>query len=92
QDARSLNPEAVKSWVTLVQKYIIDMGVSPDRLYGMDESGFSTGYTEKERVIGARGTKTQHKQGGASRQNITVLVTICSDGVVRPIIILPGMN
>ncbi|KAJ7261709.1 hypothetical protein B0H12DRAFT_1105317 [Mycena haematopus] len=38
------------------------MGVSPDRIYGMDESGFPTGYTGKERVVGARGTKTQHKR------------------------------
>ncbi|KAF7372315.1 hypothetical protein MVEN_00091700 [Mycena venus] len=94
QRTRSLNPEAVKSWVALVQKYVVDMGVSPDRIYGMDESGFPTGYTGKERVIGAWGTKMQHKQGGASRQNITALVTIRSDGkmVVPPMIIFPGVN
>jgi hypothetical protein len=94
QRARSLNPEAVKSWVELVQKYIVDMGVSPDRIYGMDESGFPMGYTGKERVVGARGTKTQHKQGGASRQTITALVTIRGDGkmVVPPMIIFPGIN
>jgi hypothetical protein len=94
QRARSLNPEAVKSWVELVQKWVVDMGVSPDRVYGMDESGFPTGYTGKERVVGARGTKTQHKQGGASRQNITALVTIRGDGqmVVPPMIIFPGVN
>jgi hypothetical protein len=94
QRARSLNPEAVKFWVDLVQKWVVDMGVSLDRVYGMDESGFPTGYTGKERVVGARGTKTQHKQGGASRQNITVLVTIRGDGkmVVPPMIIFPGVN
>jgi hypothetical protein len=60
----------------------------------MDESGFPTGYTGKERVVGARGTKTQHKQGGASRQNITALVTIRADGemVVPPMVIFPGVN
>ncbi|KAF7352031.1 hypothetical protein MVEN_01165400 [Mycena venus] len=94
QRARSLNPEAVKSWVDLVQKWIVDKGVSPDRIYGMDESGYPTGYTGKERVVGARGTKTQHKQGGASRQNITALVTIRGDGkmVVPPMVIFPGVN
>jgi hypothetical protein len=94
QRARSLNPEAVKSWVELVQKWVVDMGVSPDRVYGMDESGFPTGYTGKERVVGARGTKTQHKQGGVSRQNITALVTIRADGkmAVPPMIIFPGVN
>jgi hypothetical protein len=70
------------------------MGVSLDRIYGMDESGFPTGYTGKEQVVGAHGTKTQHKQGGASCQNITVLVTIRADGkmVVPPMIIFPGQN
>jgi hypothetical protein len=94
QRARSLNPEAVKSWVDLVQKWIVDNSISPDRVYGMDESGFPTGYMGKERVVGARGTKTQHKQGGASRQNITALVTIHGDGkiIVPPMIIYPGVN
>ncbi|CAK5274064.1 unnamed protein product [Mycena citricolor] len=70
------------------------MRVEPDCIYGMDESGFPTGYTGKERVVGTRGTKTQHKQGGASRQNITTLVTIRGDGkmVVPPMVIFPGAN
>jgi hypothetical protein len=94
QRTRSLNPEAVKSWVELVQKWIVNMGVSPDRIYGMDESGFPTGYTGKERVVGAHRTKTQHKQGGASRQNITAVVTIRGDGkmVVPPMVIFPGVK
>jgi hypothetical protein len=76
QCAWSLNPEAVRSWVQLVQKYVVDMGVSPDCVYGMDESGIPTNYTGKERVMGVYGTTTQHKQRGASHQDITVLVTI----------------
>jgi hypothetical protein len=93
QHARSLNPKAIKSWVELVQKYVVDMGVSPDRVYRMDESGFPTGYTG-EQVVGACGTKTQHKQGGVSCQNITVLVTIRADGemVVPPMVIFLGLN
>jgi hypothetical protein len=60
----------------------------------MDKSGFPTGYTGKGRVIGARGTKTQHQQGGASCQNITALVTIRGDGnmVVPQMIIFPAVN
>jgi hypothetical protein len=94
QRARSLNPEAVKSWVELVEKWIVGNGVSPDRIYGMDESGFPMGYTGKEHVVRARRTKTQHKQGGASWQNITAVVTICGDGkmVVSPMVIFPGVN
>ncbi|KAH6907752.1 hypothetical protein BKA70DRAFT_1034704, partial [Coprinopsis sp. MPI-PUGE-AT-0042] len=49
-------------------------------LFGMDESGFPPSHQGKERVVGSRGTKTQHKQGGANRENVTALVTICADG------------
>jgi hypothetical protein len=76
------------------KRYVVAMGVSPDRIYGMDESGFPTGYMGKEWVVGACGTKTQHKQGGVSHQNITALVTIRRDRkmVVPPMIIFPGVN
>jgi hypothetical protein len=53
QRARSLNPEAVKSWVKLVEKWIVGNGVSPDRIYGMDENrgvspqiGFTVAYND----------------------------------------------
>ncbi|KIJ25875.1 hypothetical protein M422DRAFT_138824, partial [Sphaerobolus stellatus SS14] len=43
------------------------------------------------RVIGHRGTKVQHKQGTANRENVTVLVTICGDGTfIPPTIIFKG--
>ena len=93
QRARSLNPEAVKSWFDLVEKFIVDLGIDPGNIYGMDESGFPTAYAGKERVVGGRGTKTQHKQGGADRENITAVVTICADGTsVRPLLIFKGKN
>ena len=46
----------------------------------MDESGFPSADQGKTHVVGARGTKTQHKQGGTDRKNTTALVTICADG------------
>ncbi|KAJ2923330.1 hypothetical protein H1R20_g13763, partial [Candolleomyces eurysporus] len=93
QRARSLNPDAVKSWFDLVEKFIVDAGIAPENIYGMDESGFPTAYAGKERVIGARGTKTQHKQGGADRENVTAVVTICADGTqTRPLLIFKGKN
>lgn len=93
QRARSLNPEAVKSWFDLVEKFIVKAGISPENIYGMDESGFPTAYAGKERVVGARGTKKQHKQGGADRENVTAVVTICADGTeVRPLLIFKGKN
>lgn len=59
----------------------------------MDESGFPPGLLGRDRVVGARGTKTQHKQGGANRETVTALVTICADGTtVEPMIIFKGKN
>ena len=93
QRAKSLNPEAVRSWFDLLEKFIVNPGIDPGNIYGMDESGFPTAYGGKERVVGGRGTKTQHKQGGADRENITAVVTISADGTsVRPLLIFKGKN
>ncbi|KAF5319127.1 hypothetical protein D9611_014093 [Ephemerocybe angulata] len=92
QRAQSLNPEAVKSWFDVVEKFVVEAGVEPENLYGMDESGFPMAYEGTDRVVGARGTKTQHQQGGADRENTTAVVTICADGTtVQPLLIFKGM-
>lgn len=76
-----------------MEKFVVKGGILPGNLYGMDESGFPTAYVGKERVVRARGTKTQHKQGGANHENITGVVTICADGTtVRPLLIFKGKN
>jgi len=55
----------------------------------MDETGCPPQDLAKEKVVGARGTKTQHRQGSADRENVTAIVTICADGtVLSPTIIL----
>ncbi|KZP22653.1 DDE-domain-containing protein, partial [Athelia psychrophila] len=62
-------------------------------VYGMDESGFPPSNQGTSRVIGRRGTKTQHKQGSANRENVTAIVTICADGTtLAPTIIFKGHN
>ncbi|KAH7875577.1 uncharacterized protein C8R40DRAFT_1102417 [Lentinula edodes] len=59
----------------------------------MDESSTPRGNVAKERVAGARGTKTQHRQGGANWENITSVVTICADGTtLRPTVIYKGQK
>jgi hypothetical protein len=89
--AKSLNPAAVESWFKIVEEFVVKLGIQKEDIYGMDESGFLMAYTGKERVVGGRGTKTQHKQGGANWENVTAVVTICADGTtVRPLIIFKG--
>lgn len=93
QRARSLNPEAVAAWFDLVEKWIVGMEIRREDIYGMDESGFPPSNQGRQRVIGGRGVKTQHKQGGANRENVTVVVTICADGTaLDPLIIFKGQN
>lgn len=88
QRAKSLNPNAVAQWYERIKKYIVDLGIDPSLIFGMDESGFPRGNTGKARVLASKGTKTQHKQGNADRENVTAIVTICADGTtVKPMII-----
>ena len=93
QRAQSMNPEAKKRWFELLQEFVVEAGIRPEDLYGMDETGCPPSAQGTERVCGSRGTKTQHKQGGADRENVTAIVTICADGTtLHPTIIFKGQN
>jgi hypothetical protein len=93
QRAQSLNPAAVNHWFDLVEEVVVKTGISKENIYGMDESGFPPSDQGKQRVVGARGTKTQHKVGGADRENVTALVTICANGTsLCPTITFKGKN
>ena len=59
----------------------------------MDETGCPPSDQGTEWVVGGQGSKTQHKQGSADRENVTAVVTICADGtVLRLTIIIKGQN
>jgi hypothetical protein len=92
--ARGLNPTVVRHWYSeVVAKHYLERGIGPQDTFGMDEAGFPQEAGQRQRVIGRRGTKTQHKQGTANRENVTALVTICTDGTtLRPTIIFKGKN
>lgn len=93
QRGNALNPTNVKLWFDLVKRHVVDLDILPCNTYGMDESGFPPSNQGTDRVIGRRGTKTQHKQGSANRENVTAIVTICADGTaLKPTIIFKGQN
>ena len=93
QRAQALNPEVVKRWHKLVEEHVVRAGIRKEDIYGMDETGFQPSNQGVQRVVGRHGTKTQHKQGGANRENVTALVTICADGtIIQPTIIFKGAN
>ena len=77
----------------MVDREVIQQEVRVEDIYGMDESGFPLLHQGQERVVGAQGTKTQHKQGGVNQENFTAIVTICADGMtLNPLIIFKGKN
>ncbi|KAF7336140.1 DDE-domain-containing protein [Mycena venus] len=93
QRAQSLNPKAVEEWYKLVKELLPDQAIRVKDIYGMDESGFPPSDQGKQRVIGQRGAKIQHKQGGADMENVTAIITICADGTkLTPTIIFKGKN
>lgn len=77
QQAKSLNPVAVRSWFEIVEKYIVKLGIPPELVYGMDESGFPSANTGKVRVVGARGTRIQHRQGKFWLFHLPHLFNLC---------------
>ena len=88
QRAQAMNPEAKKKWFELVKKYIVDLGILPENLYGMDETGCPLSDQGTQRVVGGWGVKIIHKTGGADWENVMALVTICADGTaLHPTII-----
>lgn len=82
--ANSLNPDAVKGWFKILQEEVVDKNIPEENIFAMDESGFPPSDQGTQRVVGRVGNKIQHKSGGASRENVTALVTICANGTALP--------
>ena len=86
--ARSANPTNNKEWYELIE---VLKDVDPDCLWAADETGIQTAAAVKECVIGSKGKTTQHQQREGTRENITVIVTICADGTsISPAVIFKG--
>jgi hypothetical protein len=47
-----MNPEAKKSWFELVKKYVVELGIRPEDLYAMDETGCPPSDQGMRRVVG----------------------------------------
>ncbi|KAF5347471.1 hypothetical protein D9758_015051 [Tetrapyrgos nigripes] len=93
QRAGALNEHVVEHWFVYVKTNVIDVGILPEDWYGMDENNCPRGNLAKERVAGGSRKKTQHQQGGANRENVIGIVTICGDGTVLwPTLIFKGAN
>ncbi|EJD03239.1 uncharacterized protein FOMMEDRAFT_85815, partial [Fomitiporia mediterranea MF3/22] len=85
------NPTAVSKWFDILEEEVVKKGVLPGQIYTMDKTGFSPTNDTVKQVIRARGKKIQHKSGGGNQENITTIVTICTDGTyTKPVTIFKG--
>lgn len=88
---RAVNPHTNKAWFDLLEETIRKYDIQPEDTYGTDEVGVQSRGTERERVFGARRQGAQYQQRGGTRENTTVLVTICADGTsLPPLVIFKG--
>jgi hypothetical protein len=82
---RGANPHTNKAWWKLLGETIEKYDIKPHNIYGTDEVGIQTqGGGEREHVFGTRKKAAPYQQRGGTRENITVIVTICADGTSTP--------
>lgn len=74
-----------------MKTHIVDPEIWPEDIYGLDESGFPPFGQGQQKVIAWASTKVQHKSRRASKENVTVLVTICANRtMVMPWVVYKG--
>jgi hypothetical protein len=95
QRAQALNPENVGHWFSLVREVYAREGdkkdgetegdMTPDRIYGMDETCGWFDHPGKTTVLGGKGKKNQYQTRKSSRESVTLIVSTCADGsAIRP--------
>jgi hypothetical protein len=88
---RAVNPITKEEYFRILKEVINKYDVPDELIYGADETGIQSGIDVTERVIGPAGAKLQHQQRSGTRENITVLPTICADGTsIAPTVIYKG--
>jgi hypothetical protein len=88
---RAVNPITKEEYFKLLKEVREIYNIPDELVYGADETGIQSGIGVTERVIGPAGAKLQHQQRSGTRENITVLATICADGTtVAPTVIYKG--
>jgi hypothetical protein len=63
-----------------VKREVVEKNFPPELLYQIDETSAPQQLGIKFCVVGLRESRRQHLQQSRTKENITVLVTICADG------------
>ena len=88
-----MNPAAIQHWFQLLQAQYNKLNFDCKNIYTMDESGLPFGIGEKVKVIAHKMTKRPHVQCDGNHENVSVIVTICTNGsFVPPVVIFKGQN
>lgn len=83
--AKSANLQAIYNFLTdLVKREVVDNNVPPELLYQIDETSAPQQLGIKLHVVGLQESRCQHLQESGTKENITILVTICVDGTALP--------
>lgn len=95
--ARAVNASTKEEYFRLLGELLEGPGgdelITPDLIFGADETGIQEGLGTREFVYGPAGKSVQHQQRSGKRDNTTSIETICADGsVLRPTIIFKGQN
>jgi hypothetical protein len=81
---RAVNLNTKAAWDKLLASTVEKYGITAPLMYAVDETGVTGQTGQKERVMGAKKKGLHYQQVGGSRENTTVLVTICADGSSLP--------
>lgn len=90
--ARAGNLANDTMWWDLLKHALTKYNIDPENIYGADEVGIQAGgHGEKEHVFGPCTKEVPYQQRSGSRENITVICTICADGsTIPPAVIFKG--
>lgn len=83
--SRAVNPTANKHYWELIESLITKYRIREETTFGSDEVGVQSRGNERERVATSSKKKgPQYQQRAGTRENTTVIVTICADGTATP--------
>jgi hypothetical protein len=82
---RAVNSTANKHYWELIESLVKKYRVREATTFGFDEVGVQSRGSEREHVaISSKKKGLQYQQRAGTRENTTVIVTICADGTVTP--------
>jgi Tc5 transposase DNA-binding domain len=87
----AMNPHMKEAYHTILNELVQKHDITPKRTFAIDEIRMQGSLGQPESVIGARKMGPQYQQRDRDWENITVLITICTDrGSTPPAVIFKG--